>query len=113
MHYIEETINGIYLLTLKGKLMGPPETDNLHERIKKAIENDSKNIVLDLKNVTMMASLGIGALMRALSTVRNAGGDLRLSGLTEKVKSIFEITRVIGIVQIYNSSQEALESFSK
>ena len=113
MHFIEEKQNGIYILTIKGKLMGPPETDQMQDKIRTALSENYKNVVIDLKNITWMASLGIGALMRALSTVRNAGGDLRLSGLSEKVKNVFEITKVIGIVQIFDNVQEAVNSFQR
>jgi anti-sigma B factor antagonist len=111
MKIIEKMQDNIVILSLKGKLLGPPETDELHEVVKDYIENKKTNIVMDMRYVTWMGSMGIGAVMRCLITVRNAGGDLRLAGLTDKLESIFSITQVIGIIKTYKSTNLAIESF--
>ena len=111
MKIIEKMQDSIVILSLKGKLLGPPETDELHEMVKTYIEKKQTNIVMDMRYVTWMGSMGIGAVMRCLITVRNAGGDLRLAGLTVKLESIFTITQVIGIIKTYKSTNLAVESF--
>ena len=111
MKIIEKMQDNIAILSLKGKLLGPPETDELHELVKTYIEKRQINIVMDMRYVTWMGSMGIGAVMRCLITVRNAGGDLRLAGLTDKLESIFSITQVIGLIKTYKSTSLAVESF--
>ena len=111
MKIIEKMQDNIVILSLKGKLLGPPETDELHEVVKTYIEKKQTNIVMDMRYVTWMGSMGIGAVMRCLITVRNAGGDMRLAGLTVKLESIFTITQVIGILKTYKSINLAVESF--
>lgn len=111
MKIIEKMHDNIIILSLKGKLLGPPETDELHEVVKSYIEKKSTKIVMDMRYVTWMGSMGIGAVMRCLITVRNAGGDLRLAGLTDKLESIFSITQVIGIIKTFKSTNLAVESF--
>jgi len=44
--------------------------------------------------------------------VRDVNGDLRLAGLDPNVQKIFEITKLIGIVQIFDQSDQAISSFS-
>ena len=85
MKIIEKMQGNIAILSLKGKLLGPPETDELHEVVKSYIEKSHINIIMDMRYVTWMGSMGIGAIMRSLITVRNAGGDLRLAGLTDNL----------------------------
>ena len=112
MNFIYEKQDDVAILTLKGKLIGPPETDKLHDKVLSLIEDGITKMVIDLKFITWMGSLGIGALMRCLMTIRRADGDLRLSGLSEKVKKLFSITKLIGIIQIYETENEAVKSFN-
>ena len=111
MKIIEKMQGDVAVISLKGKLLGPPETDELHELVKSYIEKNITKIVMDMRYVTWMGSMGIGAIMRCLITVRNAKGDLRLAGLTDKLESIFSITQVIGIIQTFKSTNLAVDSF--
>jgi anti-sigma B factor antagonist len=111
MKIIEKMQGDVAIISLKGKLLGPPETDELHELVKSYIEKKITKIVMDMRYVTWMGSMGIGAIMRCLITVRNAGGDLRLAGLTDKLESIFSITQVIGIIKTFKSNNLAVDSF--
>ncbi|TFH01981.1 MAG: anti-sigma factor antagonist, partial [Calditrichales bacterium] len=88
------------------------ESDKLHAHIKKVIGRDVKKIVINMKNLSRISSLGIGGILRALTLVRETGGDLRLAGLDDNVKNIFSITKLIGIIQIFDQPDQAAESFS-
>ena len=109
---IEKEIDDLMIITLKGKLILQDETSQLHDCIKSVLERDINKIVLNLKNLTRISSLGIGAIMRALTIVRDAGGDLRLAGLDSNIKNIFEITRLIGVIQIFDQNDQAIASFT-
>lgn len=113
MHLMEKKQGRVRILSIKGKLVSQNETNKLNEKINELVENDASQIVLDLKQVSWLASLGIGAIMRNLLKVRKTGGDLRLTGLSEKVKSLFSITKLIGVIQIYDTVNEAVESFNE
>jgi anti-sigma B factor antagonist len=112
MHFIERQEGDVLILSIKGRLAGPPETDKLNERIQSKITENKTKIVLNLKNIHWMSSLGIGAIMRNLRAVREAGGDLRLTGLSEKIKDIFQITKLIGVIQTFDTDQDAVKSFT-
>jgi anti-sigma B factor antagonist len=103
--------DGIGVLTLKGKLMGYPETDELHDEMKSFLGQKVNKIVIDLNGVSWMNSMGVGALMRCLTTVRNAEGDLRLARMSEKARSVFVITQLISIFKIFETVDQAKESF--
>jgi len=111
MKFKDKIENGIGILTLKGKLMGYPETDELHDEMKSFLGQKVNKIVIDLNGVSWMNSMGIGALMRCLTTVRNAEGDLRLARMSEKARSVFVITQLISIFKIYESVKAAVDSF--
>lgn len=113
MAFKEDMRAGVSILELKGKLMGAPETTEIHQRVKELVANGVKKVVIDLGGVTWMNSSGIGMLMSALSTVRNAGGELKVARATEKVKSLFIITKIITTFEHYDSVEEAVASFNQ
>ena len=104
-------MDDVMILTLKGKLIVTDETEILHQQIRSVLDRDIKHIVLNLKNLTRISSLGIGGIMRAVSIVRDAGGDLRLAGLDEHIKNIFSMTKLIRVIQIFDQTDQAVESF--
>lgn len=112
MHFVEQDFGDVRVLAIKGKLTDSPETDQLHEKITQFLEEGRNKIVLDLKHVHWLASVGIGAIMRCVMTARKAGGDLRLTGMTDKVQNIFSITQLSGVIDVYDTVQAAIESFS-
>jgi len=112
MHYVEQLHGDVLVLAIKGKLAGLPETESLHDRVSNYLEDKKRKIVLDLKHVHWLSSMGIGAIMRCMMTVRTEGGDLRLTGLTDKVQNIFSITQLVGVIQIYDSISDAVNSFN-
>jgi anti-sigma B factor antagonist len=65
-------------------------------------------LLVDMAHVEFMDSSGLAALVGALKWCRLNGSELRLAGLTQRVRSIFEICRLDSAFQIYNSEAEAL-----
>ncbi len=109
---IREKIQGdVGILTLSGKLMGGPETMEVHEKVKELVGKNIKKIVVDLGKVKWMNSSGLGALMGSLTTTKSAGGELKLTNVTDKVQSLFMITKLITIFETFDSVEEAIASF--
>jgi len=71
------------------------------------------SLPFDLKHVHRLSSMGIGAIMRCMMTIRTEGGDLRLTGLSDKVKNILSITHLVGVIKSYDSIKEAIVSFDE
>lgn len=57
------------------------------------LQNNSK-VVFDMSHVDFVDSAGLGALMACRRQLMNVGGDLTLCGLSEKVRSVFEVARM-------------------
>lgn len=109
---IKEKIHGkVAVLSLKGDLMGEPETASLREKIKTLLAAGTVNIVADLSGVRYVSSTGLGTLIAALTSVKNKGGDLRLAAVTEKVESLFVITQLVKVFKEYESVERAVDSF--
>ncbi len=109
---IKEKMHGkVAVLSLKGDLMGEPETASLREKIKTLLAGGTVNIVADLAGVRYVSSTGLGTLIAALTSVKNKGGDLRLAAVTEKVESLFVITQLVKVFKEYESVERAVDSF--
>lgn len=106
-----KNIQDVAVLVVKGNLMGGPETIAVHEKVKELIEEGMTKVVIDLSNVKWMNSSGLGTMMGCMTSLKNAGGDLKLSGVTEKVKSLFMVTKLITIFDTYDSAEDAVGAF--
>ncbi len=109
----EKIIEDVAVLQLSGKLMGGPETQEVHEHIKGLIADNIQKVVIDLTKVKWMNSSGLGILMASYTTLKNKSGDLKLANVTEKVNSLLIITQLMTIFKTYDSVDRALASFRK
>ena len=102
------------VLNLKGKIVGGPDASEFNNTIQQLIEGNKKNIVVDLGNLKYVNSTGIGIIIRGYTTVKNAGGNLKLANLNEKMKGLLSITKLNTIFDIYDTSDAAaVKSFNK
>jgi anti-sigma B factor antagonist len=95
------------VLPLKGEIdlhVSPSVTASLNEMIDKKPEC----LVIDLSGVSYIDSAGLAALIQAMQKVEAYGGKFRLAGLQETVRSIFEISRLDQVFQIFPDAEGAL-----
>jgi anti-sigma B factor antagonist len=104
-------LKGVTLIELKGNVMGGPDASSLNEELHKLIDAGKKNIVVDLGEVKFMNSSGLGMLIGALTTVRNAGGQLKLARASEKIESLLVVTKLITVFEHYEKVDAAVNSF--
>jgi len=109
LNYHED--KGAVIIEPKGKIMGGPESTELHDLLHELIEQGKKNVVIDLGKVDWMNSTGLGLLISGLTTLRKAGGELKLANVTDKIQSLLTITKLITIFKSYDSVDEAVGSF--
>jgi len=80
----------------------------LHQKISDLLRDKPPRLLFDLSEVTYMDSSGIGTLVDALRKVRAYGGKLALVGVTQRVKSILQITKLTQFFDCYETLEEAL-----
>ena len=110
MKFDDSLQGNVVVLDVAGKIMGGEETTLFHGKIHEYITQNKKNFVIDMKKVDWMNSVGLGMLISALTTVKNAGGRLVLSDIT-KIESILTITRLISVFEHFDNKEEALKAF--
>ena len=100
------------ILELKGNVMGGDDTKTFNEHLHKLIEEDKKQVVIDLSGVKFMNSSGLGMLIGGLTTLKKADGVLKLARVTDKIESLLIITKLITIFETYETVDEAVKSFA-
>ncbi len=111
MRISEKSHGEVIVLTISGKMMIDAKSTDLHKYIKDLIEKNQTNIVLDLGKVTWLASVGLGAILASFTSLRNAGGDLKLARSTRKIRSVLIFTQLIKVLADYDTVEEAVNSF--
>jgi len=109
----EKIENHVAVLSLSGKMMGGPETTALHDHIRGLMNDGIKNVVIDLHGVKWINSSGLGVLMAAMTTLKNADGQMKLANVTEKVESLLMITQLMRIFKTYDSIDRAISAMSE
>jgi anti-sigma B factor antagonist len=100
------------IITLRGKVMGGPDTTKFHKTIKTFIDQKKTHFVVDLGNVSWMSSTGLGMLITGLTSTRNAGGELVVARPTKKIKTLFIVTQLETIFKTFSSVEAAAKSLA-
>jgi anti-sigma B factor antagonist len=100
------------VIELKGNVMGGDDTKDFNDLLHKLIDEGKKNIIVDLADVKFMNSSGLGMMIGGLTTMKKAGGNLKLARVTEKIESLLIITKLITIFESYDNIDAAVKSFS-
>jgi anti-sigma B factor antagonist len=97
------------VVPLKGEIdlhVSPTVTATLNE----VIDKKPERLVVDLSEVSYIDSAGLAALIQAMQKVESYGAKFMLSGLQETVRSIFEISRLDQVFQIFPDADAALSA---
>ncbi len=98
---------------LKGKLVGGPLSTEFSQTLHSLMDQGKKNVIVDMSRVGFISSSGLGILISGLTSLRKAGGDLKLAAISNKMEGLLSITKLDQIFDQYNSVEQAEASFSK
>ncbi|NGP86726.1 STAS domain-containing protein [Fodinibius halophilus] len=113
MNYsIDERYNCV-VIEFSGNLRGGPDATKFNEDLHELIDEGKKEIVADLSSVKFMNSSGLGILIGGMTTMRNAGGDLRIAGANQRIESLLMITKLVTVFKSFRTVEEAVESYQE
>lgn len=111
--YINERRAGeAIILDLKGRLRVGGNSLALHKSIRALVLEKKTLIVLNLAGVTYIDSCGLGELVASQVSVENKGGEIKLIGITETLRELLVITRLLAVFNSYDSETDAIKSFT-
>lgn len=83
----------------------------LKQRVLQELEGGARRFVIDFANTGYIDSSGLGVLVSLSKKIREHGGELRLSGLNEDLRTLFELTKLDTLFEIADSREQALKGF--
>ena len=101
---------GVTVVQVEGQLI-VGNRHELKELVQAALDGGERKLLVDFSRTGYIDSSGLGALVSISRKVRETGGELRLAGLNEDLRSLFELTKLDTLFAIAETPQQALASF--
>jgi anti-sigma B factor antagonist len=101
---------GIVVIGVDGQLI----VGNRHElkqKVLEALERGDRKFLVDFTSTGYIDSSGLGVLVSLSKKVREMDGDLRLAGLNEDLRTLFELTKLDTLFTIADSTAQAIAGF--
>jgi len=99
------------VVKLRGKLSLGDSVDRLRETLNDLMDNGDCCIVLDLGEVPMVDSSGIGLLVKSLTSAKERGGALRLLNPSKFVVQTLKMIGLLNLFEIFEDQEQAVGSF--
>ncbi|SRR5712691_1023227 len=101
---------GIVILALKGRLT-VGEASTVREKVSAVVAGGRVNIILDLAHCDYIDSTGLGSMVICYTTLKKAGGALKLVNLNKRNIELLLLTKLSTIFEIFGDEQDAVNSF--
>lgn len=107
-----KSMDGVSVVHLSGIIFFAEESTLLRVHVKGLLE-ESRQIVLDLGDVSRIDSSGLGTLVALYVSARKAGGNIKLANLGNHIKEALRITRLAAVFETFDKTEEAVASFQR
>lgn len=111
MQIATEKLNSSTIISLNGRF-DAQVSPAFKEQLESLIAAGEIHYVVDLSGVSYLDSAGIGCLVSVLRRVRERDGDMKMAAMNDKIRRVFELTRIHRIFDIYDDPEAAATSFS-
>ena len=102
--------SGVTVVQVEGQLI-VGNRQELKDLVQAAVDQGDRRVLIDFSRTGYIDSSGLGALVSLSKKIRESGGELRLSGLNEDLRSLFELTKLDTLFAIAETPKQALASF--
>jgi anti-sigma B factor antagonist len=112
MTITERKSGDVTILDVEGKILLGEGDVQLKRKIDELIERKETKLVVNLANVPYMDSGGLGEIVRSYTTVKRAGGELKLLNATKRISDLLTITKLITVFEMHDDEAAAVKSFA-
>ena len=105
------TVDGVIIVDVSGRITLGEGNVMLREIVRDLIEKGSKKILLNLCDVQYVDSSGVGELVKAYTTVRNQGCELKFVNPSKRVHELLQVTRLHLVLPIEADEARAIRLF--
>ena len=111
MEITERREGDVVILEFSGRLV-IGEDRLARERMANLLAAGERKVLIDMKGVSVLDSSGVGELVSAHNAAQSADAKIKFARLSPRVGEVLKITRLIGVLEIFDSVEEGLSSFS-
>jgi anti-anti-sigma factor len=102
----------VQLIQLRGQLRLGDPVDELQRTLDEALAEGDTRFVINLSEVPMLDSSGIGLLVRFLASAKRRGGSLKLVNPSSFAQKTLRVVGVLSLFEVFDDDDKAVESFT-
>jgi anti-sigma B factor antagonist len=107
----ERQAGDVTILDMDGRITIGEGSVALRTAVRRLLEEGKKNLLLNLAGVGYIDSSGIGELVSCYTAINKESGQLKLLSLTEKLRDLLTITKLLTVFDAYETEEDALGNF--
>jgi anti-sigma B factor antagonist len=104
-------VGDVSIFDCEGRITLGEGASTLRDTVREAVMGGKKKLLLNLSDVSYIDPYGLGELVSGFTTVVNHGGQLKLLGLTKRVKDLLQITKLYTVFEVFHDEASAVRSF--
>lgn len=108
----EKLIGNVLVMTLKDNFLDASVAAPLKKRLHEHTDNGCTRLVLNLDQVEFMDSSGLTVIISTLKSLKRHGGQMVLCGVGAELASLFQLTRLDKVFQVYPNAGQAVRYLS-
>jgi len=105
-------VEDVIIVDLKGRLVAGVGDEIVREVINRLLADDWKKILLNLSEVAMIDSSGVGELVAGRNIAERFGAGLKLLRPVERVRKSLDLSKVLLVLEVFDDEALAVESFA-
>jgi len=106
------SLGEVKLIKLSGKISLGATVDRLRENLDELMDNGAKRFLLELADVPMIDSSGIGLLVRYMTTAKQRGGAVKLLNPSKFTVQTLKMIGLLNLFEVFQNQDEAVSSFN-
>ncbi len=112
MEITERRSGDVVILEFFGRLAIGAGDSQARERIATLLAAGERKVLIGMAGVKFLDSSGVGELVAAHNAATSVGARIGLAQLSPRVGELLKITQLIGVLEVFDSLEEGLSSFS-
>ena len=105
-------VGDVTVIDAAGRITLGEGASSFRDTVRELSSKGDKKILLNLSEVSYIDSSGIGEMVSGFTTVTNHGGQLKLLGLSKRVKDLLQITKLYTVFEVIDDEAAAVRSFT-
>jgi anti-sigma B factor antagonist len=108
-----KTDSDVVVMDIAGKLSAGEAGLNFRGVFQRCVTEGSEKFLINLSGVSYIDSSGLGELITSHNSLRNRGGGVKLLNPTKRIRDLLQMTKLLGVFEIFEDETAALQSFQR